>query len=67
MAGKISFFLFIVNLMFSGALAAQTEAPSYPFARNFVPGIIFLNDGSQKSGTDQMVSCPGRKITIQGK
>ncbi len=50
MAGKISFFLFVVNLMFSDALTAQTAAPSYPFARNFVPGIIFLNDGSQKSG-----------------
>ena len=50
MARKIGFFLFIVSMMLSGALTAQTEAPSYPFARNFVPGIIFLNDGSQKPG-----------------
>jgi hypothetical protein len=50
MVRRIRCLLFILTLIWSGSLAAQTESLSYPFARNFVPGIIYLNDGSQKSG-----------------
>jgi hypothetical protein len=50
MVRRIQCLFFILTLILPVSLTAQTEAPSYSFVRNFVPGIIFLNDGSQKSG-----------------
>jgi hypothetical protein len=51
MARKIPFFLFIIiTLMLWGLPAAQAQGPSYPFARNFMPGVIFLKDNTQKTG-----------------
>jgi len=50
MTGKAGFFLLLINLTLSGVLPAQTQQPSYPFDTDFKPGLIFLHDGSQKSG-----------------
>jgi len=50
MTKKAGFFLFLINLTLSGVLPAQTMQPSYPFDTDFKPGLIFLRDGTQKSG-----------------
>jgi hypothetical protein len=50
MPGRIHCLLFILTLILPVYLSAQTQAPSYSFAGNFMPGTIFLNDSTQKSG-----------------
>src|SRR5579864_250728 len=50
MVRTIRCLVFIFTLILPVYLIAQTDAPAYPFARNFTTGIIFLNDNTQKSG-----------------
>ena len=65
MTGKTGFILFMVTLMFSGLLAAQSQQPSYPFSRDFKPGLIFLNDGSQKSGLIKWFAAQEEKLIFR--
>lgn len=65
MIRRIHFFLCILTLPLSGNLAAQTESPSYSFARNFVPGIIFLNDSTQKSGLIKWFPAQEEKLVFR--
>ena len=65
MAGKIGFILFMAILMFSGVLSAQTQQPSYPFSRDFKPGLIFLNDGTQKSGLIKWFAAQEEKLVFR--
>jgi hypothetical protein len=65
MTGKTAFFLFIVTLLFSGTLFAQTQQPSYPFSRDFKPGRIFLNDGTQKSGLIKWFAAQEEKLLFR--
>ena len=65
MAGKNGFFLFMAILMFSGVLSAQTQQPSYPFSRDFKPGLIFLNDGTQKSGLIKWFAAQEEKLVFR--
>lgn len=65
MAGKNGFFLIMVILMFSGVLSAQTQQPSYPFSRDFKPGLIFLNDGTQKSGLIKWFAAQEEKLVFR--
>jgi len=65
MTGKTGFFLLLVTLMFCGASAAQTQQPAYPFSRDFKPGMIFLNDGSQKSGLIKWFAAQEEKLIFR--
>ena len=50
MARKIPLFFCTFTLILYGALTAQVQTPSYPFTKNFISGVIFLKDGTQKAG-----------------
>lgn len=65
MAGKIGFFLFTITLMLTETLSAQTQQPSYPFTRDFKPGLIFLHDGTQKSGLIKWFAAQEEKLIFR--
>ena len=65
MIRRIHFLLCILTLHLSGTLAAQTQSPSYSFVRNFVPGIIFLNDSTQKSGLIKWFPAQEEKLVFR--
>jgi hypothetical protein len=65
MTGKISFFLFTLTLVLTGALSAQIQQPTYPFSRDFKPGLILLNDGSQKSGLIKWFAAQEEKLIFR--
>jgi hypothetical protein len=65
MVRKIPFFLYLLSLLLSGSLAAQTQQPSYPFSRDFKPGLIFLNDGTQMSGLIKWFAAQEEKLIFR--
>ena len=65
MTGKISSFLLTITLMLTGTLTAQIQQPSYPFTRDFKPGLIFLHDGTQKSGLIKWFAAQEEKLIFR--
>jgi hypothetical protein len=59
-------FLFCALTMFLyGSLSAQVREPSYPFARDFVSGIIHLPDGSEKTGLIKWFPAQEEKLVFR--
>jgi hypothetical protein len=46
-------------------ITATVAAQSYPFAKNFVPGTIFLKDGSPKQGFIKWFPSPNEKLRFK--
>jgi hypothetical protein len=65
MTGKTGFFLFTITLMLNGTLSAQIQQPTYPFSRDFKSGLIFLNDGTQKSGLIKWFAAQEEKLIFR--
>jgi hypothetical protein len=55
----------MVTLTLSGTLSAQIQQPSYSFARNFVQGVIFLRDSTQKAGLVKWFPAQDEKLTFR--
>jgi hypothetical protein len=65
MTGKTGSFLFAITLMLTGTLSAQIQQPSYPFTRDFKPGVIFLQDGTQKTGLIKWFAAQEEKLIFR--
>ena len=65
MARKFVFLFCALAMFLSGSLSAQVNEPSYPFARDFVAGIIHLPDGSEKAGLIKWFPAQEEKLVFK--
>jgi len=65
MVRKILFLLSAFTLIQYNSLTAQVQSPPYPFTRNFITGVIFLNDGTQKSGLIKWFPAQEEKLVFR--
>ena len=64
MAGKF-IFSFCTLMVLCSSLSAQVKEPSYPFARDFVSGIIQFPDGNQKAGLIKWFPAQEEKLVFR--
>jgi hypothetical protein len=58
-------FLFIVSLTLVASPELYAQQPAYPFARDFVQGVIFMHDSVQKAGLIKWFPAQEEKLVFR--